>query len=363
MAKSKYYSLERIFKKNADYNIIIGKRSNGKTYNCCDMAINSYLKYGARTAYIRRFAEDITPKNIQNLFLPHNITDLTDNSYNITTYKSRQFRLAYAEDGKVLHTDDTCFCQAFSLNSWERVKGADNGYFEYIIFDEFMSRGQYLPNEFIIFCNVLSSLLRDRAGTKIFMLANTVNKYCPYFAEMGIDKIIPTMEQGEIKTARFGDLKIAIEYCADSENTKPVSKYFNFDNPQLQMITTGKWEIKNYPHLTESITKENIVFKFFIDFDNNFLCGDVCEKHNDIFIHFHHAKREEYKNTDFLFDLSTPYITPYKCQTIDDGTTKAHSIIKSLISRNMCFYSTNEVGEIVRNWILAQRNYNREKVL
>ena len=30
----KYYSLKKIKEKNADYNLIIGERSNGKTYSC-----------------------------------------------------------------------------------------------------------------------------------------------------------------------------------------------------------------------------------------------------------------------------------------------------------------------------------------
>ena len=32
LGKSKYYSLNNILKKDAQYNIIFGQRSNGKTY-------------------------------------------------------------------------------------------------------------------------------------------------------------------------------------------------------------------------------------------------------------------------------------------------------------------------------------------
>ena len=38
----------------------------------------------------------------------------------------------------------------------------------------------------LFFMNVLSTIIRDRENIKIFMLGNTVNKYCPYFDEMGL---------------------------------------------------------------------------------------------------------------------------------------------------------------------------------
>jgi phage terminase large subunit len=44
--------------------MIIGQRSNGKTYSVMKHIIENYLTKGERAAYIRRYEEDITPKNI-----------------------------------------------------------------------------------------------------------------------------------------------------------------------------------------------------------------------------------------------------------------------------------------------------------
>ena len=49
-----------------------------------------------------------------------------------------------------------------------------------------MTRDIYLKDEFAIFANIISSLVRDREIKCIYMLANTVNKYCPYFEDMGL---------------------------------------------------------------------------------------------------------------------------------------------------------------------------------
>ena len=46
MAKPKYYSLEKILKEEADYNIIYGERSNGKTTAVLLYALERYIKSG-----------------------------------------------------------------------------------------------------------------------------------------------------------------------------------------------------------------------------------------------------------------------------------------------------------------------------
>lgn len=362
MKKNNYYNPKNILKKGADYNLIIGQRSNGKTYGFCSIALTSHINEGARVAYVRRYSEDITKKNIENLFCPHPIEELTDNNYNGTIYRSNKFRLAKFENGATLYTEDIPFCQTFALNTWERVKGADNGYFDYIIFDEFITRGNYLPNEFVIFCNLLSSLLRDRVGTKIFMIANTVDKYCPYFEEMGLGDMFDNLKQGEIATKKFGDLKIAIELCSESGNTKAVSKYFNFNNPQLEMITTGKWEMKNYPHLTVSVKPENIIFRFYVLFDRKVFCGDVIIYNDDLVINFHNSKESEIKDDSIVYSYNEVRITPLHSNTLYDGTTRAHKIILDLVTRNKCFYTSNEVGELVRNWLRTQTAFKRNRL-
>ena len=44
--KRKFYSLKEILKKGATYNIIMGERSNGKTYAALSYAIEQYFKTG-----------------------------------------------------------------------------------------------------------------------------------------------------------------------------------------------------------------------------------------------------------------------------------------------------------------------------
>ena len=80
-----------------------------------------------------------------------------------------------------------------------------------------MSGEQELKDELSRFDNTLSTIIRgDNTNVVIWMLANTVSKYSPYFLRFGID--INKVEQGTIvnKEIRLetGDiLKVALEYC------------------------------------------------------------------------------------------------------------------------------------------------------
>ena len=51
---------------NAYYYVVFGERSNGKTYSALDYAMERYVKNHEQFAYLRRFGEDIRPKNLTN---------------------------------------------------------------------------------------------------------------------------------------------------------------------------------------------------------------------------------------------------------------------------------------------------------
>ena len=122
----KYYNIEPIDNTNATYRMIIGQRSNGKTYSVCDHIIDNYIDKGERAAYIRRYEEDITPKNISSLFAPHiqKIIEKSGGRYNAVTYRAKEYHLCYMdEDGKITDKDPTAFCIAAAINTAEHTKG------------------------------------------------------------------------------------------------------------------------------------------------------------------------------------------------------------------------------------------------
>ena len=62
MFKQKFYSLKTILSKDAQYNIIFGERSNGKTYSVLKYGLEKFCKTGEQTAIVRRWSEDFKGK-------------------------------------------------------------------------------------------------------------------------------------------------------------------------------------------------------------------------------------------------------------------------------------------------------------
>lgn len=352
----KYYSLREILKRDAQYNIIIGERSNGKTYSVEKLIISNFLNGKGDGAIIRRWREDFRNKRGQQMFSPFvkdgTLIKLSHGKYNDIVFKIGTWYLVYKDDsGSII--ESTPFCYSFSLSEVEHDKSSSYPNVTTILFDEFLTRSYYLNDEFIIFCNVISTIVRDRSNVKIFMCGNTVNKYSPYFSEMGLTNI-RNMEQGSIDLYTYGEskLRVAVEYCSSlNKKGKASDIFFAFDNPHLQMIKSGKWEIANYPHLTRKYKPKDVVFMFWMVFGDDVLQGEIVTTENDLFVFIHRKTSTlKFKKGDLVYDLEshTEFNLRYSfMHPIDNIDNKIYNLYKS----NKFFYQSNDVGEIVRNFV------------
>lgn len=351
-----YYHLDNILSKNCHYNLIVGERSNGKTYACLKYGIEQYAKHGHQMAILRRFREDFTGKRGAELFAAivqnSEVTNATGGKWTgIYYYASRWYMCRY-DDG-VRTVDDTPFAYGFAITQMEHDKGTAYPMVKNIVFDEFITRSSYLPDEFIMFTNTLSTIIRQRNDVKIFMLGNTVNKYCPYFNEMGL-KHIKEMTQGNIDVYKVGDsgLRIAVEYCGTSQRVKKKSDiYFSFDNPKLEMITRGVWEIDVYPHCPCKYKPKDILFTYFIDFDGELLQCEIVQSGEMPFT-FIHRKTTPIKDLDKDLVFSQRWDPrPNWRRKITERFPIVQKIFE-YFKNDKVFYQDNEVGEIVRNYLV-----------
>lgn len=355
--RQKFYSLKNILSKNAVYNVIFGERSNGKTYAVLKYGIERYLKNGEQLAIVRRWQDDFTGKRGQTMYdaivANNEIFAMSDGMWSsVYYYGSRWYLCRFDDDGKRI-TDTTPFAFGFSISSMEHDKSTAYPMITTICFDEFLTRTFYLPDEFVLFMNVLSTIIRHRTNVKIFMLGNTVNKYCPYFSEMGLTHI-KDMKQGTIDVYKYGESKltVAVEYTAPNESGKESDLYFAFNNPKLTMITGGSWEIDIYPHCPYKYKPDDIVFTYFIDFDGELLqCEIVCL--DGLSFTFVHRKTTEMKNPEKDVIYSTGFSPlPNHHRKITKPTSSMENRILSYYMKDKVYYSDNEIGEIVRNYLL-----------
>lgn len=359
MAKqgNRFYSLTEIKKYNATYNIIIGERSNGKTYACLLDAVRNYVQNGKHTALVRRWREDFTGKRGQTMFdaLVFNgeIAKLTKGEWTGIHYFASKWHLCrYDEETGKTIKDEMPFCYGFSISAMEHDKSTSYPKIDMIIFDEFLTRTGYLPDEFVLFMNVISTIVRHRDNVTIYMLGNTVTKYCPYFTEMGL-KHIHQMIPGKIDIYSYGDspLRVAVELCATDKRGKKSDVYFAFDNPKLNMIKSGAWELDIFPHCPVKYTSKDVKLRFFIDYGNIVHTCEIVDMNAKPFIFIMPKTTElQYRDTDLIY--STDYsIEPNRRRNILKPRIKMEEKILYLFKHDLVYYATNEVGEHIHQYL------------
>lgn len=355
----KYYSLAPILSKDAQYNIIIGERSNGKTYAILDHILEEYCKHGNQGALVRRWKEDFRGKRGQQMFdalvTDGRVSQLTNGKYTTVYSYSGKWYLANpdARTGKMVSAPEP-FCFGFALSDVEHDKSTSYPKVKTIFFDEFLTRQYYLPDEFVTFMNVVSTIVRQRSDVRIFMAGNTVNQYCPYFTEMGLIHI-KEMDKGAIEVYKYGEskLRVAVEYADSiSKKGKPSDIYFAFDNPKLTMITGGSWEMAMYPHLPYKYLPQNVLFTYFMKFNDELLQCEIIHIKNSLFTYIH-RKTTPIQNEDKDIIYSLEYDPrPNHIRNMRHCSLPFNKKIGQFFADNQVFYQDNEVGEIVRNYLV-----------
>ena len=353
----KYYSLKKILKHNAHYNLIIGERSNGKTYSVLKHFIERAYNNNEDFAYIRRWAEDIRGRRGSEIFraLEHNneIINITNGEYSgIFCYARKFYFCNYDDDGKAIYNFNSPIGFSFALSETEHDKSISFPNIYNIVFDEFLTNRIELNNEFMLFMNTLSTIIRQREHVKIFMLGNTVNKYSIYFKEMGLDNV-SKMQQGDIDIYKYGDsgLKVAIEYC--SPTTKLLKKnnyYFAFNSPKLDMIKSGAWELDIYPHLDIDYNNKDVVMRYFIIFDDIIYQCNIISKDNNFLTYIHKKTTPIKNNTDLIYTLE-PNSNLYYNNNIYKPINQIQERILWFFKTNRVFYSDNNVGNSIHNFL------------
>lgn len=370
----KFYSLTNILKEKAQYNMIFGERSNGKSYAVLEYILKEYQRTGKQGAIIRRMATDFDGRLGKTVFEPLEqsglVTKYTDGEWTGITYKAEAwyFYKPDAEDpkGKKLIISGKPFCYGFALSKMEHYKSTSYPDITTVLFDEFLTRTGYLNDEFVIFMNMLSTIIRYRSDVTIFMLGNTVNKDCPYFHEMGLSHV-DEMKAGEIAVYKYGKskLRVAVEYAGAGQGKKRIKKpsdfYFAFNNPSLRMITGGAWEIGIYGHKPCKFTDRDIKFIYFVHYGKNILQCEIVHKRDGrkkYDFTFVHPKTTELKHPDkdIIFDTEFNGLYNHARKINQNMNEKISKRILYYFNADKVFYSDNETGEIMRNYLLWCRS-------
>ena len=337
------YNIDTIDKEDANFNIIYGEKSNGKSYQVKHKkAVIKYLKTGKRFILMRRWAEDLKSDWIEKYFSDVDIQNLTNNKYNcITMYRNELFLTTINENFKKIRGEKIGYAIPLSLE--QRYSSASFLDVEDIIFEEFMSRGVYIANEPNKLMTFYSTVDRKRGTTKLWLVGNTVSRVCPYLNDWGLTDIMRNQKQGEIKTKIIhneeNDVKIAIEYCRSSGG-----KTMTIGSAKT-MIDSGNWQEDVQPKLPKSKKCYKIIYRFGFQYKSfKFLCELLKDNESKDICYFIYPFDGEFKNLVVFSDVvKTSNFWQRNIYNTNFNNKRLNNIFKEFRETNI-FYSSNLCG-------------------
>lgn len=364
--KNKHYNLKPIKKTGATYRVVYGQRGTGKTFSVLLDAYKRWLEDKTKLAIVRRMDEDFTGANSAKAYYDmlirdangdNNIAELSDGIYTGVEYYNGRYWLTQPGDDGKNHRTTEFIAYGFSISSCEHYKGTRYNDVSQIMFDEFIASRYYLPDEFVLFQNLLSTIIGSRPGIVIYMLANSISQFSPYWREMGLTRV-KEQKPGSIDLYTYGDsgLTVAVEQTGAVKATETARMYFAFDNPKLKMITdAGQWAIDLYPHCPCKYRPKDIVFTFFILFDDRTYQCEVINTGDMQFL-FIHIKTTELQDPehDLIFSLERNARPNWRVN-ITRPVLPVEKKIATFFATNKVFYQDNTVGNAIENYIKQVR--------
>lgn len=238
-----HYWGEEAAKSGAQYLVELGGRSIGKSYFWRTMMLTDWFLNGSKMAYIRRYGEDITPAKVAQYFAGVNWEKLTGGKFDGIVCKAGQIN-AVRRDEKRKVVDSETIGYYFAIALDEHYKSSDYQGVVWAVFEEFVTRGKYLPDESDRLQNLLSTIVRDSACTCI-MIGNTITRACPYFSEWSLTHV-PRMVAGDVDIYHVGETVIRVDMCAAAMECKKTSSKMFFGKSK-KMISQNEWHSDIFP--------------------------------------------------------------------------------------------------------------------
>lgn len=249
--KAKYVDLTKFEKEGYPYSMVLGARSNGKSYwvkrYCLEAAFRDPQH---KFIYLRRYQIESRGVDVEGYFRDAPIMDITRGQYS-----------------KVIVYRGTIFLGSVDPETGKDIRGAVVGYVAYlsneqhfksqnfndvqeIIFEEFISEG-YLYREPEKLQSLISTVARKRK-IRVWLIGNTISRVCPYFTTYGLTNVL-TQKQGTIDvyehhTDQVNEdgspviVRIGVYLTEQPDNTSKM-----FFGTFSKMTTGGKWQTREYP--------------------------------------------------------------------------------------------------------------------
>lgn len=292
MKKKKYYDITNVLKTASEYIILLGMRSNGKSYQVKKTVLTDAYKNCSTFVYLRRYREDIKTSLVESYFSDINIEEITEGNYNaVTAYQGFLYFASVNDEGKA--DKGRKIGRYCALSEAIRYKSTTFLDCNYIIYEEFITDEIYLSEEPTKLQQFVSTVARGNKLT-VFLVGNTMSRVCPYFSEWSLKGTLK-QKPGTIEIYRMHYTKpngkeetvsIAVEHCEVIDTG--ASMFFGSASKQ---IVSGEWDVKDAPKLPKPFKEYEKLFDMQVKYnDFIFALTMLCDNAGKTYIYIYPAK-------------------------------------------------------------------------
>lgn len=355
---TKHYNLHEMLKTACQWNGILSERSNGKSFAVMQYCFKDAIEDDREFALIYRMQNEITKADLDDYFTDAGLLkwlkkETGFDGVEADRFSKELFFFEYDADGKRLR-GKRCG-RAFAIETQRSKKSKHFDYIYNAIFEEFITDEPYLPNEWVKFNNLLSTIFRKRTDVKVFLLGNTVSRECPYLSEFGVDifKIKKnSINVAELRKADGEKIRFAFEWA--EAKTEEAGIFFGKASKE---IVSGEWSADEYPHLFVPLKDTEILYTFYMinNLGNSWKC--VLFLHKDkrfVYVYPYDRDEVQYVVNDVFTDALTEDLM-LKNNYFIHPKKKIHKRILEIWKAGRFLYSTNLCGTEFNN---SLKRYN-----
>ena len=339
MATKKYYDISNLLSTNAQYLMLLGMRSNGKSYQVKKTLLENAFKEDNKFVYLRRWKADLKQKYVTSYFEDMPISTITNKKFNEVRAMNGYIYFVKTKKGVIDSKKEIGrYC---ALNESERYKSQTFPGYTNIVYEEFITDSVYLDEEPRTLQQFVSTVFRLNKGT-VFLVGNTISRVCPYFSEWCLDGVL-RQKQGTIEIYHYHTeddttVDIAIEYCENTNNENVM-----FFGQSAKQIVTGEWDVKEVARLPRKQYEYEMVYELLIKYQAfNFVLQLLVEPREGGVICFVYPQTKDKKKFDRIIcdDFSDlPNIT----NRLNNNIRPEQLIINCIRLDKIC-YSDNLTG-------------------
>ena len=331
---------------SSNYIILMGARSNGKSYVTKRNAVQCAIDSGGdeKFIYLRRYESDCKDSLCVQYFADLPIYEMTNGKFDcIDVYRKGIYLCNIdTETGKISNRFKIGYCHALSIA--ERYKSLMFPDVTRIIYEEFISSsGAYLgQREPDALQQYVSTIFRLRKGV-VYLIGNTISRICPYFRKWQLTGLMK-QKTGTVDTYRYKtkDSETIISLYLVSPIELNSGMYFGKES---ENIVNGAYETEEQNHLNESEKCYDELYRCVVKYEDfMFICKFLKHKQrkNEFTWYVIPKTKPEIKNNTRV--ISPEYNTSILWTNGFNALTQNESYIFSFIDEGKIAFSDDLTG-------------------